>query len=56
MGGGYYDRFLPLCKNAVIVAVAYEVQKAGTVPCDELDQPVEKVFTCQRCQEPLSRE
>ena len=56
MGGGSYDRFLPLCKNAVIVAVAYEVQKAGTVPCDELDQPVKKVFTCQRCQEPLSRE
>ena len=56
MGGGYYDRFLPLCKNAVIVAVAFEIQKADSVPCDELDQPVEKVFTCQRCQEPLSRE
>ena len=32
MGGGYYDRYLPRCTNAHIVAVAFTVQE-----CDRLD-------------------
>ena len=55
MGGGYYDRFLPLCKNAVITAAAFEIQRAASVPSDDLDQPVNKVFTCLMCQEPPAK-
>ena len=45
MGGGYYDRFLPLCINAHVIAVAFEVQKVSAVPAEEHDIPMEKVFT-----------
>ena len=45
MGAGYYDRFLPLCRNAHIVAAGFERQKAETIPTDEWDQPMEAVFT-----------
>lgn len=45
MGGGYYDRFLPKCVNAKIVAVAFECQKAERVPTDERDMPMQAVFT-----------
>ena len=45
MGGGYYDRYLPKCKKAVIAAVAFEVQKAETVPMEPWDKAVDLVFT-----------
>lgn len=45
MGGGYYDRYLPLCTNAHIVLVAFEVQKFNDIPIDPWDKPMEKVFT-----------
>lgn len=45
MGGGYYDRYLPLCKNARIVMVAFEAQKLPALPVDPWDRPVERVFT-----------
>ena len=45
MGGGYYDRYLPLCMNAARIAVAFEVQKAEEIPADELDVPVDKIVT-----------
>ena len=45
MGGGYYDRYLPRCKNARIVLVAFEVQKVPALPVDSWDRPVEQVFT-----------
>ena len=45
MGGGYYDRYLPLCKNARIVMVAFEAQKVPALPVDPWDRPVEQVFT-----------
>ncbi len=32
MGGGYYDRFLPQCKNAHIAAVAFASQQAAYIP------------------------
>ena len=31
-GGGYYDRFLPLCTRAVKLAAAFELQRAAAVP------------------------
>ena len=45
MGGGFYDRYLPKCVNAGIVAVAFECQKAKEVPAEAWDKPVDAVFT-----------
>ena len=45
MGGGYYDRFLPKCVNASIVAVAFECQKTDIVPCEEWDIKMDQVYT-----------
>ena len=45
MGGGYYDRFLPKCRNATVIAAAFEVQRTETVPVDVWDVPVDAVFT-----------
>lgn len=45
MGGGYYDRYLPGCTNAVKIAVAFEVQKADKIPTDEYDFGVQAVVT-----------
>ena len=33
-GGGYYDRFLPRCPQAVSIAAAYEVQQVDKVVSD----------------------
>lgn len=48
MGAGYYDRFLPQCANAVVIAAAFEVQKVERLPVDEWDYPMERVFTEER--------
>lgn len=45
MGGGYYDRFLPECPNAVIAAVAFEAQKVGEIPMGDHDVRMSLVFT-----------
>ncbi len=45
MGGGYYDRFLPRCKNATVISVAFEVQRTKEVPMAELDRSVDAVVT-----------
>ena len=45
MGGGYYDRYLPNCVNAVIAAAAFEAQKVSAVPSEETDVPMDMVFT-----------
>lgn len=37
MGAGYYDRFLPQAKNAVIMGVAYDCLMQQTLPGDERD-------------------
>ena len=48
MGGGYYDRFLPSCTKAAVIAVAFEAQKSEMVPVQAWDVPVETVVTAQR--------
>lgn len=48
MGGGFYDRYLPKCSNAKIIAVAFEVQKSDEIPTDEYDFPVDAVATEER--------
>lgn len=45
MGGGYYDRFLPRCGHANIIAVAFEVQRAEHIPAEPWDRKVDTVIT-----------
>ena len=45
MGGGYYDRFLPKCINAAVIAVAFECQKAENIPIQDTDIRMDAVFT-----------
>ena len=49
MGGGYYDRFLPACKNATVWAVAFEVQRSDSVFPAAWDAPVHGVVTEEGC-------
>ena len=44
-GGGYYDRFLPLCTCAVKLAAAFELQRAAAVPIDSFDVAMDAVAT-----------
>lgn len=44
MGGGYYDRYLSLCDNARIAAVAFQVQELDQLHVEPWDIPMEMVF------------
>ena len=48
MGGGFYDRFLPLCKNAKKIAIAFEAQKINRVRVNPHDIPMDAVVTEER--------
>ena len=50
MGAGYYDRYLPKCSNAVIAAVAFDEQRAASVPVQDWDIPMQIVFTPRETQ------
>lgn len=45
MGGGNYDRFLPLCTKAVILAAAFEAQKADKLFTEAFDVRMDGVVT-----------
>ncbi|MBR5005802.1 MAG: 5-formyltetrahydrofolate cyclo-ligase, partial [Clostridia bacterium] len=45
MGGGFFDRYLPLCKNAVFIMPAFECQRAPSLPCDPWDVKTDIVVT-----------
>ena len=47
-GGGFYDRYLPKCSDADMIAVAFEVQRAEEIPTDEYDFAVPAVATEKR--------
>ncbi|BEU87740.1 hypothetical protein TAMA11512_12040 [Selenomonas sp. TAMA-11512] len=47
MGGGYYDRFLPLATGAARIAVAFSCQLVEMIPIDATDQGVDVVITEQ---------
>lgn len=49
MGGGFYDRYLPLCTNAKVIAAAFEVQKADEIPADSFDCRTDAVITEAAC-------
>lgn len=46
-GGGYYDRYLPHCSQAVCVAVAFETQHLHAVSSEPYDYLPDKVVTEQ---------
>ncbi len=47
-GGGYYDRFLPLCSNALFVGLAYEFQIVDKVPNEDWDIRMDVIITEER--------
>jgi 5-formyltetrahydrofolate cyclo-ligase len=44
-GAGYYDRFLPKCKNAFSIALAYDIQIVENVFPASWDVPVDCIIT-----------
>lgn len=44
-GGGYYDRFLTTCPQAICIAAAFDVQRLDRVYTDRYDYPVKMVVT-----------
>ena len=48
-GGGFYDRYLPGCRSADFIAVAFETQKSEAIPSDPHDIPVDCVVTEKKC-------
>lgn len=47
-GGGYYDRYLPRCPQALRIAAAFEAQKVSEISTDSHDLPMDRVVT-ERC-------
>ncbi len=45
MGAGYYDRYLPKCNNASVIAAAYEAQKLPEICTDRHDRSMDMVIT-----------
>ena len=45
MGKGYYDRYLPRCKNAVKIGIAFEAQRVDHAAVDEHDQRLDAYVT-----------
>ena len=45
MGGGYYDRFLPKCTRAHVIAAAFACQRAEELPEEPHDVRMELVVT-----------
>lgn len=43
-GGGYYDRFLPLCHEANLVALAFREQIRTTLPIEQHDVRIPHLF------------
>lgn len=45
-GGGYYDRFLPKCKNAVKIGVCFSCQiSENFLPADKFDEKVDFIIS-----------
>ena len=48
-GGGYYDRYIPRCKNAACIGIAFEGQKMDAVPTDPHDRKMDMIITEKTC-------
>ncbi|MBR7163484.1 MAG: 5-formyltetrahydrofolate cyclo-ligase [Clostridia bacterium] len=44
-GGGYYDRYLPACAEAVLVGICYEMCMADALPVDAFDVTMDYIIT-----------
>ena len=44
-GAGYYDRYLPRCPRAAVIAAAFECQKLPAVICEKHDRRMDAVVT-----------
>ena len=44
-GKGYYDRYLPRCRNAVALGVAFEAQRVPEAAADEQDRQLDGFVT-----------
>ena len=44
-GGGYYDRFIPLCTRARVVALAFREQLVDRLPAEPHDLPIPQLIT-----------
>lgn len=44
-GGGYYDRYLPQCPQAVRILAAFEAQRLDRVRADDYDQSAQVIVT-----------
>ena len=47
-GKGYYDRFLPLAKNAHRIGLCFEFQLIDHIPTQPSDQKVDYIITEKR--------
>ena len=47
-GGGYYDRYLPKCSKAKLIAVAFEAQKLEKIVVDSYDVLMKTIVTEQK--------
>ena len=45
MGKGYYDRYLPRCRNAVALGVAFEAQQVPEAAAEEQDRQLDGFVT-----------
>lgn len=45
-GGGYYDRFLPRCTSAQLLAVAFPQQMVDDIPTEAHDLRIPRILTC----------
>ena len=45
MGKGYYDRYLPRCRNAVALGVAFEAQRVPEAAAEEQDRRLDGFVT-----------
>ena len=45
MGKGYYDRYLPRCRNAVALGVAFEAQRVDVAAVDAHDEKLDGFVT-----------
>ena len=44
-GAGYYDRYLPKCKNALVIGIAFEAQRREKIITDEFDRAMDIIIT-----------
>ncbi len=48
-GGGYYDRYIPRCKKAACIGIAFDAQKMDAVPTDSHDRKMDIIITEYAC-------